>query len=103
MTSFANLGPVAQALVATVYTCAMTGLGAAFVFMRREPNRKSLDGMLGSAAMFVAVRMTASFRLTMRPRLLILTRLVARGYAVGVSRYDFRRKKLDDGLLRDRF
>ena len=78
MTSFANLGPVAQALVATVYTCAMTGLGAAFVFMRREPNRKSLDGMLGSAA---GVMAAASFRLTLRPRVLILTRLIVRCYA----------------------
>jgi zinc transporter, ZIP family len=64
MTSFANLGPVAQALIATVYTCAMTGLGAAFVFMRREPNRKSLDGMLGFAA---GVMAAASFWSLLEP------------------------------------
>ena len=55
---FTNLNPAVQALVATCYTCAMTGVGAAFVFFRREPNRKSLDGMLGFAA---GVMTAASF------------------------------------------
>jgi len=47
---FTELDPVAQALVATLFTWAVTALGAAFVFVFKTINRKVLDGMLGFAA-----------------------------------------------------
>ena len=45
-----NFNPVLQALIATGFTWAVTALGAAFVFLARDINRKLLDGMLGFAA-----------------------------------------------------
>lgn len=53
-----HLHPVAQALLATLFTYAMTAIGAALVFMGREINPKLLDGMLGFAA---GVMIAASF------------------------------------------
>lgn len=50
MNAFAQLHPVLQALVATLFTWALTALGATTVFAFRELNRKVLDGMLGFAA-----------------------------------------------------
>lgn len=50
MDAFAQLHPVLQALVATLFTWALTALGATTVFAFRELNRKVLDGMLGFAA-----------------------------------------------------
>jgi len=45
-----NLSPAGQALLATLFTWAMTALGAAMVFIGRDISRKMLDGMLGFAA-----------------------------------------------------
>jgi ZIP family zinc transporter len=50
--------PVAQALLATLFTWAMTAFGAAFVFLWKEMSRKTLDVMLGSAG---GVMIAASF------------------------------------------
>lgn len=47
---FVGLGPVVQALLATLFTWAVTALGAALVFFAKKPSRKLLDGMLGMAA-----------------------------------------------------
>jgi len=47
---FGELHPVLQALLATLFTWALTALGAAAVFLRREPSRRLLDAMLGFAA-----------------------------------------------------
>jgi ZIP family zinc transporter len=47
---FVGMNPVAQALVATIFTWAVTALGAALVFFFNKINRKLLDGMLGFAA-----------------------------------------------------
>jgi len=47
---FMGLNPVAQALVATLFTWVLTALGAALVFFFKHINRKVLDGMLGFAA-----------------------------------------------------
>jgi ZIP family zinc transporter len=47
---FTGLNPVAQALVATLFTWFLTALGAAVVFFFKRINRKVLDGMLGFAA-----------------------------------------------------
>jgi len=44
-----NLNPVVQALVATLFTWAMTALGAATVFTARNISRRVLDTMLGFA------------------------------------------------------
>ncbi|MDR0720140.1 MAG: ZIP family metal transporter [Treponema sp.] len=49
---------VIQALVATIFTYAMTALGAATVFFFKDINRKVLDGMLGFAG---GVMIAASF------------------------------------------
>ena len=50
--------PVVQALLATLFTWAVTAAGAGLVFMSREINPKLLDGMLGFAA---GVMIAASF------------------------------------------
>lgn len=48
--SFANLHPVVQALIATLFTWFMTALGSGLVFFFKTINRKALDAMLGFAA-----------------------------------------------------
>jgi len=55
---FQALNPVLQAFIATTFTWAMTALGAAAVFVFKEPSRRMLDGMLGFAA---GVMIAASF------------------------------------------
>ena len=50
MEAFADLHPVVQALLGTLFTWAMTALGASLVFVRKEPSQKMLDVMLGFAA-----------------------------------------------------
>jgi len=55
---FTGLSPVMQALFATLFTWAVTALGAAFVFFFKTINRKVLDGMLGFAS---GVMIAASF------------------------------------------
>jgi len=47
---FAELNPVLQALIATLFTWFVTALGAALVFFFKTINRKVLDAMLGFAA-----------------------------------------------------
>jgi len=44
-----NIHPVAQALLATLFTWGVTALGASAVFVTREVSRKLLDAMLGFA------------------------------------------------------
>lgn len=55
---FAQLHPVWQALLGTLFTWGLTAAGAAVVYLRRDLNRKTLDGMLGFAA---GVMIAASF------------------------------------------
>ncbi len=45
-----NLSPVLQALLATLFTWAMTAAGAAVVFTAKDISRRVLDAMLGFAA-----------------------------------------------------
>ena len=45
-----KLSPVLQVLLATLFTYAMTALGAASVFLGKQVNRKFLDAMLGFAS-----------------------------------------------------
>lgn len=57
-TSFVELNPVWQALLAGLFTWGITALGAALVFVTKEVNRRLLDAMLGFAA---GVMTAASF------------------------------------------
>jgi ZIP family zinc transporter len=56
--SLAQISPVLQALIATIFTWGVTALGAAGVFLKKNLSRKLLDGMLGFAA---GVMIAASF------------------------------------------
>ena len=55
---FLSLHPVMQALIGTLFTWAMTALGAAVVYVRQQPSAKTLDCTLGFAA---GVMIAASF------------------------------------------
>jgi zinc transporter, ZIP family len=58
MNWFLTLGPVQQALLATLFTWGVTALGAAFVFPFKRVSKKVLDAMMGFAA---GVMIAASF------------------------------------------
>ena len=58
MTFFKELHPILQALAATLFTWALTAIGAGSVFFFKSINRRILDGMLGFAA---GVMIAASF------------------------------------------
>jgi len=64
--SFKDLSPVVQALLATCFTWFVTALGAAFVFVKKELDRKILDVMLGFAA---GVMIAASYWSLLAPAL----------------------------------
>lgn len=64
--AFMDLGPLLQALVATLFTWGMTAIGALAVFLRREPSKGFLDTMLGFAA---GVMIAASFFSLLLPAL----------------------------------
>ena len=55
---FAELHPIVQALLATLFTWGLTALGASLVFIFKTIRRKVLDAMLGFAA---GVMIAASF------------------------------------------
>jgi zinc transporter, ZIP family len=55
---FQQYHPVAQALIATMFTFLVTAAGAALVFIFKSYNQKVMDGMLGMAA---GVMIAASF------------------------------------------
>ncbi len=55
---FIELSPILQALLATLFTWAVTAAGAALVFPFKSVGRKALDGMMGFAA---GVMIAASF------------------------------------------
>jgi ZIP family zinc transporter len=55
---FLAQSPVIQALLGTCFTWFLTALGASLVFFFKDINRKTMDGMLGSAA---GVMIAASF------------------------------------------
>jgi len=56
--AIAEINPIFQALLATIFTWGLTALGASGVFASREISRKVLDTMLGFAA---GVMIAASF------------------------------------------
>lgn len=55
---FAGLNPILQAFLAGCFTWGLTALGAGGVFLSREINRRTLDGMLGFAG---GIMIAASF------------------------------------------
>lgn len=59
-----ELSPVLQALLATLFTWAVTAAGASLVFMKKNVEPKLLDGMLGFAA---GVMIAASFWSLLNP------------------------------------
>lgn len=63
---FLSLHPVAQAGIATLFTWAMTALGAALVFTTKNFNQKLMDSMLGFAG---GVMIAASFWSLLSPAL----------------------------------
>ena len=69
---FADLGPVPQAGLATLFTWGMTALGASLVFFFREFNRRLLDAALGFAA---GVMIAASFWSLLAPSIAISTEM----------------------------
>jgi ZIP family zinc transporter len=70
MVWFSSLHPIAQALVATLFTWGVTAAGAAVVFFFREIQRKVLDTMLGFAA---GVMMAASYWSLLAPSIEMAT------------------------------
>ena len=63
---FANLNPVLQALMATLFTWGATALGAATVFVFKNVKKKVMNAMLGFAA---GVMIAASFWSLLNPAL----------------------------------
>jgi ZIP family zinc transporter len=66
LAAFADLTPVMQALIAGLFTWAVTAIGAAGVLLRRELSTRVLDSMLGFAA---GVMLAASFWSLLDPAL----------------------------------
>ncbi|MCG6921467.1 MAG: ZIP family metal transporter [Acidobacteria bacterium] len=66
ITALDTLPPAQQALAAGCFTWVMTALGAATVFLKREPSRRSLDTSLGAAA---GIMIAASFWSLLAPAL----------------------------------
>lgn len=65
---FQQLNPVAQALIATIFTWGVTALGAALVFFFKRTERRTLDLMLGFAA---GVMIAASYWSLLAPAISI--------------------------------
>lgn len=69
---FLELGPIQQALLATLFTWFVTALGASLVFFFRSIDPRVLDGMLGFAA---GVMLAASFWSLLAPAIEIAASL----------------------------
>jgi ZIP family zinc transporter len=67
-----GFNPVIQALFATGFTWVMTALGAALVFLGREPGKRLLDALLGFAA---GVMIAASYWSLLAPAIEISERM----------------------------
>ncbi len=64
--AFRNLNPIAQGLLATLFTWGLTALGAAAVFTTRDVSKRMLNTMLGFAA---GVMIAASYWSLLAPAL----------------------------------
>jgi hypothetical protein len=67
-TWFVSLHPVAQALVAALFTWAVTAIGAAVVFFAKDVSRRMLDTALGFTA---GVMIAASFWSLLAPSIVL--------------------------------
>lgn len=72
---FLDLNPVNQALIATLFTWAMTALGASFVFATKQISQRLLDSMLGFAG---GVMIAASYWSLLSPAI-----DMSEGHAIG--------------------
>lgn len=72
MNWFESLHPILQGLLATLFTYAITALGAALVFFFKNINKKILDMMMGFAA---GVMIAASFWSLLAPAIELSTEL----------------------------
>lgn len=72
-----SINPVFQALLATIFTWGVTALGAAGVFIRKQIDRKLLDGMLGFAS---GVMIAASYWSLLAPSIDLSEQLGIPGY-----------------------
>jgi ZIP family zinc transporter len=72
ISSFANLNPVIQAFIATLFTWGMTTVGAASVFLKRNISQSWLDGMLGFAS---GIMIAASFWSLLAPSMVMADEL----------------------------
>ncbi|MBN1269970.1 MAG: ZIP family metal transporter [Kiritimatiellae bacterium] len=70
----AQFSPAVQALIGTCFTWAITALGAAAVFVHREPSQRTQDVMLGFAA---GVMIAASYWSLLAPALVMSEHLGA--------------------------
>jgi zinc transporter, ZIP family len=83
-----DIGPVAAAFIATVFTWLVTAFGAAFVFLMKNPSRKVFDILLGFAG---GVMVAASFWSLLSPSISLSEKLfpsmpwmpAATGFALG--------------------
>ena len=74
---FEQFSPVTQALIATLFTWAVTALGAALVFFFKSINKTILNGMLGFAA---GVMIAASFWSLLSPAISLAEELGQKAY-----------------------
>ena len=58
---FESIDPILAAFYATIFTWALTALGASFVFLFRTMNRIVLDGMLGFTGGVIITTFTYKF------------------------------------------
>ncbi len=64
MTFLEGFHPVAQAMIATLFTWAMTSVGASVVFFTKTPSKRVMGSMLGFAA---GVMLSVSFWCLLAP------------------------------------
>lgn len=77
ITYLESIHPVLQALLATLFTWGVTALGAAGVFIKKQLDRKLLDGMLGFAS---GVMIAASYWSLLAPSIDLSIELGIPGY-----------------------
>ena len=69
---FTSLNYPIQAMIATIFTCAITSLGSAVVFLFKNVKKSALDAMLGFAA---GVMIAATFFSMLSPAIEMATSL----------------------------
>lgn len=79
---FSQLEPVTQALIATIFTWAVTALGASMVFFFKTIHRNVLNGMLGFAA---GVMIAASFWSLLNPAIIMAEESGVAGWIPAVT------------------